>query len=156
MLKKFLICVTAFAMVLGGVSCNSKEPSDGGISVSLKVDCSEVVDNLGHELYGIKEEKIDIVPESGVILEIETSCNEGDNAFDLLISNLKAKKIHFEADDGYLTAISNIYAGDCGANSGWMFFINGDLAEKGASDTILNADDKVEFKYIVDYMTLFE
>lgn len=156
MLKRVLVGVLSLVTVLVGVGCNSNGTSDGDMSVLLRVDCSEVIENIGHEVYGIAEDKADIVPENGTILEIETSCNEGDNAFDLLISNLKAKKIHFEADDGYLTAISNIYAGDCGANSGWMFFINGDLAEKGASDTILNADDKVEFKYIVDYMTLFE
>ncbi len=156
MLKKILICVFVFVTVIVGVSCSSNKASDGSISVSLKVECSEVIDNMGHELYGITEEKIDIVPENGVILEVKTSCNEGDNAYDLLISNLKAKKIHFEADDGYLTAISNIYAGDCGPVSGWMFFINGELAEKGAPDTVLNNGDKVEFKYVVDYMTLFE
>ena len=156
MLKKILVCIFAFVTVMVGVSCNSNEASDNGISVLLKVDCSEVVENIGHDLYGITEGKAEIVPESGVILEIETFCNEGDNAFELLISNLKAKRIHFEADDGYLTAISNIYAGDCGANSGWMFFINGELAEKGAPDTVIHNGDKVEFKYVVDYMTLFE
>ena len=72
-----------------------------------------------------------------------------------MVENLKAKKLHFEGVDGYFNGIANIYAGDCGQFSGWMFFINGNLAELGASDTIINSNDVVEFRYIVDYNTLF-
>jgi hypothetical protein len=142
--------------MLSVAGCNSSDSVNGDFSVSLKVVCNEVVSNFGHEIYGIKEDKIDIVPDDGIILDIDTFCDEGENAFNLLINSLKAKKIHFEADDGYLTGISNIYVGDCGANSGWMFFINGELAELGAPDTILNDGDEVEFRYVVDYMTLFQ
>ncbi len=134
---------------------NKSNESENTISCKLIVDCHEILENIDHEEYGLKEEKKDIVPINGVVLDVDIECTEGDTAYDIVLSELKKQKIHFDADDGYFTAIANFYAGDCGDFSGWMFFVNGNLAETGASDTVINENDIIEFRYVVDYNTLF-
>ncbi len=152
-MKKVLALMLVLVTLICISSCGKKE---GNVPYKLIISCEEVIEYMDDDTYGIVPEKKDIVPESGIILEIDAKCNEGDNVYDCAVNNLKENKLHFEGSDGYFTAIGNIYAGDCGDFSGWMFFVNGELAQLGASDTLINENDVVEFKYIVDYNTLFE
>ncbi len=154
-MKRLIALLLVAVVIISATSCNDTS-SDESISVKLVVSYNEVIDNLESEDYAISDDKIDIIPENGVIYEATTSCNDGKNAFDLLIDCLKSEKIHYEASDGYIKAIGNIYEGDCGEYSGWMFYINGELAEVGSTDYIVANDDAIEFKYVVDYMKLFE
>ena len=163
-MKKILAFIMTSLIVVSLVACSDKkdeatdpgsDASENTLSYKLIISCNEILENINHEQYGLKEEKKDIVPADGIVLEKDAICSEGSTAFDVVISELKKEKIHFDADDGYLNAIANLYAGDCGEFSGWMFFINGNLAEMGASDTVVSENDVVEFKYIVDYKTLF-
>lgn len=164
-MKKVLAYMLMSLFIFSMVSCGEKKDDAGenvlneaenNVSCKLIVSCHEILENIDNEQYHIKEEKRDIVPSNGIILEVDTKCIEGDTAYDVAISELKKEKIHFDSDDGYFSAIANLYAGDCGDFSGWMFFINGNLAENGAGDTVIAQDDVVEFKYVVDYTSLFE
>lgn len=148
-----LIFVCCFVSVFA--SCNNKL-NYSQCSVKVKISCSEVVENIGDSNFGISEDKIDIVPENGVILECNAFCKNGDDVLSIFLSELKKHKIHFDVDNGYFKAIANIYEGDCGDFSGWMLFLNDELAANGASDTVVKDGDSIEFKYIVDYNTLFE
>ena len=152
-MKRFITVVLASLMLLSIASCGKKE--EGTVPYTLIISCDEILSNMDSETFGIKEEKKAIVPKDGKILEITAKCGEGVNAFDLVVENLKAKKLHFEGVDGYFNGIANIYAGDCGQFSGWLFFINGNLAELGASDTVGSSNDIIEFRFIVDYNSLF-
>lgn len=154
-MKRIIALVLALIASVTVFSCKDNN-SEAEISVNLSVTCREVVENIGNEIYGISEEKAEIVPESGIIYENNTSCNDGRNAYELLIESLQDEKIHYEASDGYIKSIGNIYEGDCGKYSGWMFYVNGEIAEVGASDYVVKAGDEIEFKYVVDYMKLFE
>lgn len=40
-----------------------------------------------------------------------------------------------------------------GQNSGWLYYVNGELPQVGINDYILKDGDKVEFRYTVDYTT---
>ena len=152
-----LIIIFSFFSMLLVTSCNNNEnEEEETVPYKLVIDCSEIVSNLDNESYAVKAEKRDIVPENGIVLEKEGKCNEGTTAYDLVVSVLKKNKIHFDGTGVYFKGIGNLYEGDCGQFSGWMFFINGNLAELGASDTIVKADDVIEFRYIVDYNILFE
>lgn len=152
-MKRFVTLILASMMLFSVASCSKK--SEGTIPYTLIISCDEILSNIDSDTYGIKKEKKEIVPEDGMILKVDAKCSEEENAFDIVVENLKDKKIHFEGTDGYFKGISNIYEGDCGQYSGWMFFINGNLSETGASDTYICENDIVEFKYVVDYNTLF-
>ena len=154
-MKRIFLFILTIIVATGVCACAEKKQTNS-LKAQLVVSCSEVVENLGSEEYAIKPEKLDIVPESGIIFNSKVDFGEKTNAFDLLVSNLKDKKIHFEAKDGYIKGISNIYEGDCGKFSGWMFYINGNLSEVGSTDYIVQENDVIEFKYVVDYMKLFE
>lgn len=151
---KKLCSVLLVTIVMFCISACKNE--EANVPYKLIVSCQEVVENFDDEAYGIKPEKRDFVPADGIILELEANCSEGSNVYEIVKNNLKSKKLHFDGSDGYFTAIGNIYAGDCGDFSGWMFFINGNLAEFGASDTLICENDIIEFKYIVDYNSIFE
>lgn len=151
-MKKIICFALGFALVFCVSSCK-KDSSD--VPYKLVISCEEVVEYIDDEKYGIKEEKRELVPTDGIIIELEDNCSQGDNVYDCVTKNLKDKKLHFQGSDGYFYAIGNIYAGDCGDFSGWMFYVNGELAEIGASDTIVKENDVIEFRYIVDYNKLF-
>ena len=40
-----------------------------------------------------------------------------------------------------------------GQNSGWLYYVNGELPQVGINDYVLKDGDKVEFRYTVDYTT---
>lgn len=151
-MKKIIIGMLALLTVFCFVSCGNEE---GTVPYKLIINCEEVLDNLDSDEYAIAKEKRSILPKEGIILEVEGKCPEGDNVYNRTIENLNKKKIHFQGTSGYFQAIANIFEKDCGPNSGWMIYINGKLAEKGAQDTIINPNDVIEIKYIVDSSSIF-
>ena len=154
-MRRIIAVVLSIIVAVSVCSCSTKN-QENTVKAKLVVNCMEVIDNLNNETYAIKQEKVDIVPENGVVFDSDVDYVPGTNAFDLLIEILKNNKIQFEAKDGYVRAIGNIYEGDCGKFSGWMFYINGNLSDVGATDYEVSENDIIEFKYVVDYMKLFE
>lgn len=125
--------------------------------VTLKVEYAQVIENLDSAQYGIAPDKRDALAKDGVVLSLENVSFSGtDTAMTILLSELKKAKKHFEEKDGYVSGIDNVYAGDCGNVSGWMFFVNGDLAEVGAREYAPKDGDVIVFRYVVNYMALFE
>ena len=47
----------------------------------------------------------------------------------------------------YIEGINNLYEFDCGQNSGWMYSVNGEYPNYGASSYNLKDGDKVEWRY---------
>ncbi len=102
-----------------------------------------------------KNAKAEIVPPDGIILE-KTSAgfNEGETVSDVLLRILKEQKIHFDyeakssAGGGYIKAIGNLYQFDFGGKSGWVYTVNGENINVGASDYKLSDGDMVEWKYV--------
>ncbi|MBR5308711.1 MAG: DUF4430 domain-containing protein [Clostridia bacterium] len=152
----FSLVLLSLVTVFAFSSCGKKEAKEEGtVPYKVIIDCSEIISNLDNEAYAIKPEKRDIVPQSSIILQESGKCKEGTTAYDLVTSVFKENKFHFDGTGVYFKGIGNFYEGDCGPTSGWMFFVNGSLAELGAADTVVNTDDVIEFRYIVDYNTLF-
>lgn len=154
-MKKIITLVLTSLLIFSLVSCSDNQ-NEKNKTATLKIVCHEVLENLESEDYRISDEKLEIVPENGVIYSGKASFADGESAYDVLKSTLMENKIHFDESDAYFKAIGNIYAGDCGANSGWMFYLNGELSEVGCNDYVLCQDDEIVFTYVVDYMKLFE
>lgn len=117
---------------------------------SVSVSCITVFDNLDKLDGGIEE----ILPSDGWILpETKVNLQEGDTAFSVLQRVCRENNIPMEFsftplyDSDYVEGIGNLYEFDCGANSGWMYAVNGVFPNVGSSQVTLQNGDRVEWKY---------
>ena len=123
------------------------------LTCTLSVRCDTILNNMEW----LDKEKINIVPENGVIFEESTvAFYEGESVFDLLLREMKQNKIHMEFENtpiynsAYIEGIANLYEFDCGELSGWMYKVNGWFPNYGCSRYQLKDGDKVEWVYTCD------
>ncbi len=122
----------------------SVAPEDPNTPIcSITVTCDSALDY----------EDLDIeLPESGMIATCEdVPFEKGDTALSVLMDCLRKAEMSFEADSGYVTGIENLYAGDCGEESGWMYRVNNTAPSVGADQYVLSDGDAVEWYYICSY-----
>lgn len=62
-----------------------------------------------------------------------------------LLQNIKCSLSAFKSY--YVEGINQLYEFDCGKNSGWMYSVNGEYPNYGASSYNLKDGDKVEWRY---------
>ena len=127
--------------------------TDKQLTCTLTITCKTILDNMDD----LDPEKIELVPEDGVILAEKTvTFYEGENVFQLLRREAKANKIHMEFEEtpiynsAYIEGIHNLYEFDCGELSGWMYSVNGWYPNYGCSRYQLKEDDQVEWIYTCD------
>ena len=148
--KRALPVLLAVCMVLSlMVACKKQQPE---INCSIEIDCGYI---WNHE-EDLLESKVEFVPQDGMILaETEVTVEQGDTAFDLLEEICDEQDIHLDAEDGswgkYVKGIGQIYGGDCGEMSGWMFKINGEYADVGSEVYELAEGDLISWVFICDY-----
>ena len=114
------------------------------------VKCDTILQNIAL----LDSEKVNLVPDDGVIFEEKTvSFYEGESVFNLLMREMKRNKIHMEFvntpiyNSAYIEGIANLYEFDCGELSGWMYKVNGWFPNYGCSRYQLKPGDKVEWVY---------
>jgi len=127
--------------------------SDKELTCTLSVRCNTVLENLSW----LDKEKLDIIPENGIIFEEKTvTFYEGESVFNLLLREMKRNKIHMEFENtpiynsAYIEGIANLYEFDCGELSGWMYKVNDWFPNYGCSRYQLKAGDRVEWVYTCD------
>ena len=127
--------------------------TDKQMTCTLTITCKTILDNMDD----LDPEKIELVPEDGVILAEKTvTFYEGENVFQLLRREAKANKIHMEFEEtpiynsAYIEGIHNLYEFDCGELSGWMYRVNGWYPNYGCSRYQLKEGDQVEWIYTCD------
>ena len=127
--------------------------TDKQMTCTLTITCKTILDNIDD----LDPEKIELVPEDGVILAEKTvTFYEGENVFQLLRREAKANKIHMEFEEtpiynsAYIEGIHNLYEFDCGELSGWMYSVNGWYPNYGCSRYQLKEGDQVEWIYTCD------
>ena len=133
---------------------DSSAAEDGNIKASLVIDVSDILKNYDKLDKGLQSDEF--VPQSGKILdETEFEVESGKTVYDLIVKATEEKGIKLDAkktDYGmYIDGINSVATGSVGANSGWMFKVNGKDSEVGADAYKLQAGDKVEFFYVCDY-----
>ena len=144
-MKKFLIPLLLILCLL--CACGPKE-SGGSFPVHVTVDVLEA--QKTPEL--IPAEKAAILPQDGILLDKEVTFTPGESAYAVMLRTLQKEKIHFEADPSqYFKAIGNLYAGDCGDMSGWIYSVNGESPLVGAADYVLHDGDTLRFYYITTF-----
>jgi len=134
------------------------EPQDAVIgetaySCTLSISCATILDNMDW----LAEEKVDLVPEDGWILQPTTvTFYEGESVFNILLRTCKQQGIHMEYSNtpmynsAYIEGIHNLYEFDCGESSGWMYKVNDWFPNYGCSRYQLTDGDVVEWVYTCD------
>lgn len=160
------VVLVAFAVVffvgfnvLGpGANGEKKDPEKCGTSdgiVTVTIECKELADDPE------KLEKPELkkyIPEDGVILDAkEYPFQQGESVYDALEAVCMEEKIHLETSEDkmyksrYVEGINYLYEKDGGKNSGWMYTVNGDSPNYGASKVKLKDKQKIVWYYTVDY-----
>lgn len=117
---------------------------------TITIRCDTVLDNRNL----LEEAKVPYVPADGVILpEVTVEFTPGESVFDVLQRVCEAADIPLEYswtplyDSYYLEGICHLYEFDCGAESGWMYQVNGSFPNYGCSSYEVQPGDKIEWLY---------
>ncbi len=86
-----------------------------------------------------------------VLKETTIEAKDGATVLDVLKDVVKENKIHIEYEGSYVKGIDNLYAQDKGEMSGWLFYVNGESATKGADSVYVRDGDKIEWIYITEF-----
>ena len=119
-------------------------------SVTLEVRCENAL------AYGqLKETLRAILPEDGVLFQGTVDLLEDDTAFTVLERACRREKIALSSTGStrygiYVEGIGGLYEMDCGAQSGWMFSLNGSYPSKSAGSAELADGDRVIWVYTCD------
>ncbi len=147
-----LMIITAmalFSLAACGEADKDTTANSGAVATcTVIINCEKALaqsDNLSVEL-----------PNDGIILSIdEYEFHEGDTAFDVFRNAMEENDILFEYSDNMgggkmVDGINNLYNGDCGDLSGWMFIINDEMSMENSDSVTVKAGDKLVFAYSCD------
>ncbi len=129
--------------------------SSAGGSVTISIDCK----NLAADMSKLKKPELrKYIPEDGVILpETKYDFKAGANVYDALEAVCLANDIQLESSEDtlyksrYIEGINYLYEKDGGKMSGWLFSVNGEVPDYGASKVKLEDGDVIRWFYTVNY-----
>lgn len=98
---------------------------------------------------------ISITAVEEIILEsslVELQANQ--TVFDILNQTTRENKIHMDYSGRggtiYIKGINNIYEHDMGAESGWMYSVNGEFPNTSCGSYVLEPGDVIEWRYTLN------
>lgn len=139
----FAVIISTFLMVSG---CSREQVGDK--ICNLEVECLSVLDNKSD----LKAEKNDIIPKDGYFIKSQdVYFSEGESVMDLLVREMREEKIPLDKSGNYVSGINNLYAGDCGEMSGWVYTVNGESPTVDMASYKLKSDDKIVVKFICSW-----
>lgn len=95
--------------------------------------------------------EIDASAAEGETLILGAELDEGATAYDALVEVADDVNAS-ETDYGiYVQGINGLAEGDYGSMSGWLYSVNGEMAEVGCSEYVLEDGDVVIWTYTTDY-----
>ena len=117
---------------------------------TISISCTTLLNNLDK----LDADDRELVPDDGWLLKPTTVLiNNSDTVFDVLKRVCKSKKIHMEYSNNpvynsaYIEGIGNLYEFSAGANSGWMYRVNGWFPNYGCSQYSLKDGDTIDWMY---------
>ena len=127
------------------------EEAEKGTFCTIEIICDQVLANMDK----LPEGKAELIPADGVILEkTKAEFFEEETVFNVTSRELKARKIHVDFvytpmyNSVYIKGINNLYEKDCSAGSGWVYTVNGQSTNCGASAYKLKDGDKIQWTYL--------
>lgn len=146
-----LLAVCCLAVFFAGCSRSGVDAADK--ACILSIECGTILDNISD----FNSDKLELLPPDGIILARTTvSFSEGESVYDVLVRETRKREIHMESSytpgygSAYIEGIANIYEFDCGALSGWTYFVNGVVPNYGCSSYILKDGDEISWRYTCD------
>ena len=155
----FLLCMLLFSAVscadtaADGVDTDTSAGSGTGAVCTLTILCDTLYahpEMCDAALYAI-------LPENGVILDtVEIPISDGTTVFDVLSEACRSGNIHMEHSTSpvyntvYIEGIANVYEFDGGPLSGWMYSVNGEYPNFGASFYRLQDGDEIVIRYTLE------
>lgn len=128
----------------------TKKPESTVSTCTLTIECTAVLDNMsslkaGHEKY---------VPDDGYILSNKKmTVSKGDTVYDVLKEACSENGIRLTASNStfgiYVSGINNIDEKDCEKNSGWTYWVNGNMPMVTCGKYTVNNGDEIKFSYVV-------
>ena len=161
--------ILALAVLIGGSNFQSVEEyylvhiddiTPESETVFISIDCTDVLRHMEK----LDKALTDEIPADGMILpRTEYVLRPGDTAFDLLKRTARHNAIQMEyqgADRNafgsvYVQGIGYLYEFSCGAESGWVYLVNGEFPDKGCSDYELSDGDEVLWYYSCERDSMF-
>lgn len=136
-------------------------PADGeegleetGGSCTISVSCAAILSHMDW----LAPEKAGLVPADGCLLAAtEATFSPGESVFDVLQRVCREQKLHLEFsntpmyDSAYIEGIGNLYEFDCGAQSGWVYRVNGWFPGYGCSRYGVKDGDVIDWLFTCDY-----
>lgn len=120
-------------------------------TVSLKITCAEAYNYMkAHNIKGYET----IIPQNGIMLNRENiAIQNGDTVLGILKRITKENKIICVVRNGYVANIFGLAAADerqqiFGAQSGWLYYVNGTAPLIGAGELKVKAGDTIEFRFV--------
>ncbi len=117
---------------------------------TVTIVCGTILDNWDK----LDPAKQEFVPEDGVILStVKVPFAQGETAFDVTKRVCEAYGLQIEYswtplyNSYYVEGINHLYEFDCGAESGWMFKVNGWFPNYGSSAYVMQNGDTVMWEY---------
>lgn len=88
----------------------------------------------------------------GVIYENQAlTFEDGENVLGLFVKVCQSENIAYNVKGSYIASINGIAEFDYGAQSGWIYTVNGKNTSVGCASYIPKSGDIIEFKYITEY-----
>ncbi len=160
-MKKLLIkIIVLIAIILINLSiftaCDFKSVNDhydinleGDFEVSFLISCNTILTTDG-AFDNLSESLQPLIPKDGLMFAKTTVlCETYDSVLDMLKKICANQKLQLTAgSDNYVSSIGHLterlYFNNLG---GWMYKVNGKLADYGAADYTLKVGDNVEWHY---------
>ncbi len=124
-----------------------QQPAEPAVdTITLTVSFQTAVD------YGILNDPAfaGVLPANGYFLQnAAVEIEAGESALDVLKRTLRANHIVYSiaSSSGYVRSIGGLSERDCGAQSGWLYRINGEFMNYSSKYCKLQAGDVLEFLY---------
>ena len=134
-------CAAALVLALTVVACGGA-PAAGGNA-----------DGAGQEQQATIEVtvEIDATAGEGEKTTATVELPEGATAYDALVAAADDVNASDSEYGMYVQGINGLAGGDFGDMSGWMFEVNGEMAEVGCSEYELAAGDVVTWLYVTEF-----
>ncbi len=126
-------------------------PESSKSTCAFLIDCSKAL-----EYTGLSESLRSALPQNGVLYGGSPEVKDGDSVFDLLqrITRENGIPMEFSSSPGfgskYIEGINSLYEFDCGPNSGWVYFVNGEKPGVGCDKYEIKPGDDVRWYYTLD------
>lgn len=133
--------LAACALALAVVACGGA-PSTGGDAGSAAQDQQAAIEVTV---------EIDATAGEGEKTSAEVELPEGATAYDALVAAADDVNASDSEYGMYVQGVNGLAGGDFGEMSGWMFEVNGEMAEVAASELELESGDVVTWLYVTEF-----